>query len=115
MRFPNVYGIDMPTSEELIAHDRDVAEICALIGADGLIYQELDALVASARRGNSEIKEFEQSCFSGEYITGDVSELYLQRVGMLRSDDAKQRRGADDDSLRDLFVGAGAASDGGAL
>lgn len=115
VRFPNVYGIDMPTSEELIAHDRDVAEICALIGADGLIYQELDALVTSARKGNPGITEFEQSCFSGEYITGDVSEVYLQRIGMLRSDEAKQRRGADDNSLRDLFVGGDAASDDGAI
>lgn len=111
VRFPNVYGIDMPTSEELIAHDRNESEICKLLGADRLIFQDLDDLVAAASRGNPDIQLFEQSCFSGDYITGDVSAGYLDRVRHLRSDDAKTKRSQDDDSLRDLFVAGGAAID----
>jgi amidophosphoribosyltransferase len=109
VRYPNVYGIDMPSSEELIAHNLSTEEVCKLIGADGLIYQDLEALVDAARRGNPEIREFEQSCFSGKYITGDVSEVYLRRVSTQRSDEAKVRRAEDDDSLQDLFA-AGEAS-----
>ncbi len=111
VRFPNVYGIDMPTSEELIAFNRDVDEVCRLIGADGLIYQDLDALVDAARRGNPSISEFEQSCFSGSYVTGDVSDVYLDRVSTLRSDGAREQRGQDDDSLRDLYAAGGVSMD----
>ena len=111
VRYPNVYGIDMPTSEELIAYNRDEAEICRLIGADRLIYQDLDALVDAARRGNSDIHDFEQSCFSGEYVTGDVSAVYLDHVSRARSDEAKEKRGGDEDSLRDLYA-ANSAADG---
>ena len=75
VRYPNVYGIDMPTAEELIAHNRTEEEVCRLIGADGLIYQDLDALVDAVRRGNRRVTEFEQSCFSGHYVTGDVSDV----------------------------------------
>lgn len=105
VRYPNVYGIDMPAAEELIAHGRTEEEVCRLIGADGLIYQDLDALVDAARRGNRRITEFEQSCFSGEYVTGDVSEGYLRQVGSLRADEAKAERSRDEgSSLRDLFT-----------
>jgi len=111
VRYPNVYGIDMPTPEELIAHNRDEDEICQLIGADRLIYQDLDALVEATRRGNRKITEFEQSCFSGKYITGDVSDVYLRRVGTLRADEAKAQRHRDEDSLRDLFTAHGISLD----
>ena len=111
VRYPNVYGIDMPTSAELIGHDRNEQEICRLIGADRLIFQDLDALVDAARRGNPDITEFEQSCFSGHYVTGDVSAKYLDHVSRVRSDEAKERRGRDEDSLRDLFTSSGAAAD----
>lgn len=111
VRFPNVYGIDMPTRSELIAHGRDVDEICKAIGADKLIYQDLDALVDAARRGNPRIREFEQSCFSGEYITGDVSDGYLRRVGNMRSDEAREERSREEDSLRDLFNTGGVSLD----
>ena len=103
VRFPNVYGIDMPTSEELIAYDRNIEQVCHQIGADGLIYQDLEDLVEAARRGNTVIRDFEQSCFSGRYVTGDVSDHYLTRISQIRSDEAKSRRQQDDDSLRDLF------------
>jgi amidophosphoribosyltransferase len=110
VRYPNVYGIDMPTVDELIAHGRDEDTICRLIGADGLIFQDLDALVDAVRRGNRSITEFEQSCFSGHYITGDVSEGYLLQVGTQRSDQARAERARDEDSLRDLFTAGGGVS-----
>ncbi len=111
VRYPNVYGIDMPTPAELIAHNRSEDEICKLIGADRLIFQDLDALVDAARRGNRNITEFEQSCFSGEYVTGDISDVYLARVGSLRADEAKAQRSRDEDSLRDLFTANGVSVD----
>ena len=111
VRYPNVYGIDMPTSAELIGHNRTEDEICRLIGADRLIFQDLDALVDAARRGNPRITEFEQSCFSGHYITGDVSAKYLDHVSRTRADDERERRGGDDDSLQDLFTSSSASAD----
>jgi amidophosphoribosyltransferase len=73
VRFPNVYGIDMPTREELIAHDRSIEEIRAFIEADALIYQDVDAMKRVVRQLNPAIDGFEASCFDGHYITGDVS------------------------------------------
>jgi amidophosphoribosyltransferase len=94
VRFPNVYGIDMPAASELIANGRDVDEIAKLIGADRLIYQDLPGLIRSARHDNSSITEFDASCFSGEYVTGDVTEEYLQVLQERRNDGAKQAREA---------------------
>jgi amidophosphoribosyltransferase len=73
VRFPNVYGIDMPTKEELVAHNRNVEEIRQIIGADALIYQDVDAMKKVVAKLNPNIKSFEASCFDGVYITGDVS------------------------------------------
>ena len=73
VRFPNVYGIDMPTREELIAHNRSVEEIRAFIGADALIYQDVDGMKRAVGQINPDVKGFEASCFDGRYITGDVS------------------------------------------
>jgi amidophosphoribosyltransferase len=73
VRFPNVYGIDMPTREELIAHNRTVEEIRAFIGADALIYQDVEAMKRVVGQLNPKIEGFEASCFDGHYITGDVS------------------------------------------
>lgn len=89
IRFPNVYGIDMPSASELIASGKTDQEIEELIGADWLIYQDLDDLIACATEGNPEIKKFECSVFNGEYITGDVDEVYLKRLENIRSDVAK--------------------------
>jgi amidophosphoribosyltransferase len=94
VRFPNVYGIDMPAASELIANGRDEDEIAELIGADRLIYQDLHGLIRSVRHDNSSITEFDASCFSGEYVTGDVSEEYLQDLEERRNDSAKQAREA---------------------
>jgi len=73
VRFPNVYGIDMPTKEELIAHDRSIEEIRQFIGADALIYQDVDAMKRVVGALNPKLDGFEASCFDGVYITGDVS------------------------------------------
>ena len=90
VRFPNVYGIDMPTREELIATGRTDEEIAREIGADQLIYQELDALIADVRSVNPKVVSFEASCFSGVYITGDVTQEYLDGVEAQRRDGNKQ-------------------------
>jgi amidophosphoribosyltransferase len=92
VRYPNVYGIDMPSASELVAHGRDEDEICRLIGADWLVYQDLDDLIASSHEGNAAIKQFECSVFDGQYVTGDVDQGYLDRVEALRNDDAQARR-----------------------
>ncbi len=109
--FPNVYGIDMPTSDELIAHKRSVDDICRLLGADRLIYQDLEDLVECARRGNPAIEAFDLSCFDGCYVTGDVSEGYLNRVELLRSDEAMAKRAAASNSLQDLYTSSGVVVD----
>jgi amidophosphoribosyltransferase len=92
VRFPNVYGIDMPAASELIASGRNAQEIEQFIGADWLIYQDLEDLVAACRHDDANIIEFDTSCFSGEYVTGDVTPEYLQRLQMERSDQAKAHR-----------------------
>ena len=86
VRFANVYGIDMPTRHELIASDRSDAEICREIGADGLIYQDIDALKLAVHSLNPSITVFETSCFDGCYVTGDVTPEYLSSVENQRSD-----------------------------
>ena len=92
VRFPNVYGIDMPAASELVAADRTDDEVAKLIGADRLIYQDLDDLVRACLHHDSHIQEFDDSCFSGRYVTGDVTPSYLQRLQDERSDAAKVRR-----------------------
>jgi amidophosphoribosyltransferase len=97
VRFPNVYGIDMPTRGELIATGRTDAQIAALIGADELIYQDLDALEASVRECNPRIHQFDASCFNGCYITGDVDEAYLDNVERARNQKPLNTAGQDDE------------------
>jgi amidophosphoribosyltransferase len=92
VRYPNVYGIDMPTAEELIAHGRSTDEICGLIGADRLFYQELPDLLEAVRRGNPGLKQFDTSVFDGQYVTGDVTEAYLAHLAQERSDVAKAEK-----------------------
>ena len=106
VRYPNVYGIDMPTSEELIAHNRTVDQVCRLLGADRLIYQDLEDLIEAARRGNPRLEHFDVSCFTGQYVTGDVSLGYLNHVQEQRSDEAKAKRAATSNALQDLHVSA---------
>ena len=89
IRFPNVYGIDMPTANELIAHGREVDEIRQIIGADGLIFQDLNDLIEAVRAENPDIQQFECSVFNGVYVTKDVDQQYLDYLDSLRNDDAK--------------------------
>lgn len=90
IRFPNVYGIDMPAAAELIASGKTEKEIEEAIGADWLIYQDIEDLISTASEGNPDVTRFECSVFTGEYITGDVDEVYLKRLENLRSDSAKK-------------------------
>ncbi|MEQ1592294.1 MAG: amidophosphoribosyltransferase [Thiobacillaceae bacterium] len=87
VRFPNVYGIDMPTRNELIANDRSDADIAREIGCDALIYQDLDAMIAAVKLGNPAIQDFDTSCFDGRYITGDVTPEYINYMEALRNGD----------------------------
>ena len=103
VRFPNVYGIDMPTTRELIAHDRSEEQVAEFIGADKLIYQDLDDLIDAVRRGNPKIQRFDTSVFSGEYITGDVTFDYLATLARERSDEAKQKRLRDDRQIIEMY------------
>jgi amidophosphoribosyltransferase len=78
--FPNVYGIDMPTRDELIAYGRTTEEVCREITADHLVYQDIDALKRAISDVNPALKNFEASCFDGVYVTGDVSREYLDKL-----------------------------------
>ncbi|WP_280548137.1 amidophosphoribosyltransferase [Halomonas sp. 11-S5] len=99
VRYPNVYGIDMPAASELIAHGRSEAEVGELIGADRIFYQDLDDLKAACREVNPELEAFDCSVFDGKYVTGDIDERYLSDLEASRSDDAKQQRSAGDHAL----------------
>ncbi|HSC47794.1 MAG TPA: amidophosphoribosyltransferase, partial [Gammaproteobacteria bacterium] len=103
VKYPNVYGIDMPTANELIAHDRSPEEVARFIGADRLIYQELSDLIDAVRRGNPRIQRFDTSVFSGEYVTGDVSRDYLASLELERSDEAKQKRSKEGRSVIEMY------------
>jgi len=92
VRYPNVYGIDMPSASELIAHGNTEEEVCKLIGADWLVYQDLDDLIASSAEGSPKIKHFDCAVFDGEYVTGDVSQPYLDRIAEERNDANKHRK-----------------------
>ena len=96
IRFPNVYGIDMPSAHELIAHGRERDEICQEIGADDIIFQDIDDLVAAVSECNPEITRFDTSVFDGNYITNDINQEYLEELDASRNDDAKSDR---DDAL----------------
>ena len=91
VRYPNVYGIDMPVAKELIAHGRTTDQVRALIGADELIYQDLEDLIKCAQEGNADIERFDCSVFDGNYITGDIGENYLNRLEARRKDSTKSR------------------------
>ena len=95
IRYPNVYGIDMPSKHELIAYGRDVTEIAKLIGVDRLIFQDLSDLIKSVREENPAIEAFDCSVFTGEYVTGDITEEYLANIENQRNDKAKKKRAAD--------------------
>ena len=101
VRYPNVYGIDMPAANELIAFNRSAEEVAEEIGADWLIYQDLEDLIDACSKGNEKIETFDASCFSGEYITGDISDDYLSQLEAMRNDTAKEKQALSED-LTDL-------------
>ena len=108
VRYPNVYGIDMPTRSELIAAFRSDEEICREIGADALVYQDLEALKAAVRSVNPAITQFDTSCFDGQYITGDVSTDYLASIEQARG---KPARTTPEDSEGQLDLNLAPAGD----
>ncbi|PXX97533.1 amidophosphoribosyltransferase [Halomonas sp. LBP4] len=99
VRYPNVYGIDMPAASELIAHGRSEAEVGELIGADRIFYQDLEDLKAACREVNPTLEQFDCSVFDGNYVTGDIDEAYLSDLEASRNDAAKQEQSAGDHAL----------------
>lgn len=96
VRYPNVYGIDMPAVDELIGHAKTEQQIGAEIGADWMVYQTLDGLIEAVSQGNKAIEEFDCSCFTGNYVTQDVSKQYLGDIQNLRNDQVKDNGGDSD-------------------
>jgi amidophosphoribosyltransferase len=94
IRYPNVYGIDMPTRQELVAHGRNEQEV-----ADKVIYQELDDLIQSVRRFNLAVEKFDTSVFDNCYVTGDVDEKYLAHLEGERNEESKGRLSIDSDCV----------------
>ncbi len=92
VKFPNVYGIDMPARSELIASNKSDEELAKFIGADWLLYQTLDDLIESVRFEDSAVQDFDTSCFSGEYVTNDVTQTYLQKIELQRNDAAQVKQ-----------------------
>lgn len=98
IRYPNVYGIDMPTRKELVAYGRNEEEIAEDIGADKVIYEDLNDLIESVRQFNPVIKTFDTSVFDGHYITGDVDENYFSYIEGER-DGSDNSADADNESI----------------
>ncbi|WP_340621164.1 amidophosphoribosyltransferase [Xenorhabdus siamensis] len=103
VRFPNVYGIDMPNANELIAHGREINEIRQLIGADALVYQDLTDLITAVREENPDIERFECSVFDGIYVTKDIDQIYLDYLENLRKDDAMKLRGQSEIESLEIY------------
>jgi len=99
VRFPNVYGIDMPSVDELVAHGRTDAEVGDMIGADRMIYQDLEDLIRSTQGGGSDIASFDCSVFDGNYVTGDIDDVYLAGLEALRNDDTMKIINVIDDDV----------------
>lgn len=102
VRHANVYGIDMPATDELVASGRTDAEVAVEIGADRLFYQDLPDLVDAVRQGNEALTRFDTSCFTGEYLAGDIDQGFLERQQRLRSDGAKNDRNQDDAEVMEI-------------
>ena len=98
VRFPNVYGIDMPTRGELVAYGRNLEEINQMIGSDQLIYQDVDDLKQAIRDINPLINRFEASCFDGDYVTGNITSSYLDALEAARMDPQAMEDRAGDQS-----------------
>jgi amidophosphoribosyltransferase len=105
VRYPNVYGIDMPSVHELIAHGRTEDEISELIGTDWLLYQDLEDLVASSAEGANLVDQFDCSVFDGQYVTGDVDQAYLDKLEAERNDANKSKKSSKSASDDDAVMG----------
>src|SRR5699024_10950816 len=102
VRYPNVYGIDMPSVHDLIAHGREEDEVGRAIGADRMIYQGIDDLRRTVTVGNNELTQFEDSVFTGNYVTADINDEYLQQLELFRNDATRAGETADDPSIIEL-------------
>ena len=91
VRYPNVYGIDMPAASELIANNKNDEELAEIIGADWLLYQTLGDLIKSVAFEESSIQSFDTSCFSGEYVTNNITKKYLKLIELTRNDEEKTK------------------------
>jgi amidophosphoribosyltransferase len=108
VRFPNVYGIDMPTKSELIAHDRSIEQIREYVGCDVLVYQDVDAMKRAVGALNPKLYGFEASCFDGYYVTGDLTDEDFEAREMQRS---LQLDVEEDDNPRTRLALQGAATE----
>jgi amidophosphoribosyltransferase len=107
VKFPNVYGIDMPTRSELIANGRSCDEIRKLIGADALVYQTIEGMKKAVGEGNAKLKNFEASCFDGRYIAGGINAEYLDRMEASRQAAAQ----AEEDPANQMHLNFSLAAD----
>lgn len=105
VKYPNVYGIDMPSAKELIAHGRTDEEVCKEIGADWLVYQDLDDLIAASSEGNEDVTQFDCAVFTGEYVTGDVDQAYLDELDAARNDKSKASKEKTIDQGENAVIG----------
>jgi len=105
VRYPNVYGIDMPSVNELVGHNRNDRQIAEVIGADWLVYQDLDDLIETARHGNPQVSRFDTSVFDGVYVTGDITTDYLDFIEGRRNDGARSKQ-QEDNAVIDLHNSA---------
>ena len=104
VKFPNVYGIDMPASKEFIADNRTSKEIAKFIGCDKIFYQEIDDLIESVKSESKEISTFDSSCFDGKYITGNVDKDYLTALDKLRNDAEKTKQTQEEHAFDEVVV-----------
>lgn len=104
VRFPNVYGIDMPSVHELVAHGRTEEELRVLLGADKLVFQDLEDLIDAVKHKNANIEKFDCSVFTGEYVTQDVDAKYLDQLELFRNDAAKEARSRASSTSLDLHA-----------
>jgi amidophosphoribosyltransferase len=108
VRYPNVYGIDMPAATELVAHEKSDAEIAEIIGADDLIFQDLSALYEAVREGNPTLTTLEDSVFTGNYVTGGVDAAYLKTLENRRGDRTAQKKISPDTQIAEMHNQSGA-------
>jgi amidophosphoribosyltransferase len=107
VRYPNVYGIDMPAASELVAHGRGEDQIREVLAADRLIFQDLEDLIdAVQKQGKSDVDRFDTSVFDSDYVTGDVTEAYLKHLEVMRNDAAKEARRNLGESIIELHNNA---------